>query len=111
MICGRYEGIDERVVRNLADEEISIGDFVLTGGEIPAMILVDSVARLLSGVLGNKESLSCESHAEKGRLEYPQYTRPEIFEFNGKKMRVPKILLSGDHAKIEKWKTDHMKKI
>lgn len=103
MICGRYEGVDERV-KNFVDEEISIGDYVLTGGEIGAMAIVDSVARLLPGVLGNAESLNYESHSTPGLLEYPQYTRPEVFEAEGKKMRAPKVLLSGDHGKIEEWR-------
>ncbi|MFA6389281.1 MAG: tRNA (guanosine(37)-N1)-methyltransferase TrmD [Patescibacteria group bacterium] len=104
MICGRYEGIDERVAEFLADEEISIGDYVLTGGEIPAMIIADSVARLLPGVLGNKESLSFESHGKEGALEYPHYTRPEILTWKRKKMKVPQVLLSGNHANIEEWR-------
>ena len=109
MVCGRYEGIDERV-NKFIDEEISIGDYVLTGGEIPAMIVVDSVTRLLPGVLGNKESAIQESHSEPGVLEYPQYTRPEVFEVDGKKLKVPKILLSGDHKKIEEWREKNMKR-
>ena len=99
-ICGRYEGVDERVAEKIADEEISIGEFVLTGGEIPAMAIVDSIARLLPGVLGNEESAKIESHSKEGYLEFPQYTKPE--EFN--KWKVPKILLSGHHAEIEKWR-------
>lgn len=104
MICGRYEGVDERVAEYLADEEISIGNYVLTGGEIPAMLIVDSVARLLPGVLGNKESLDFESHSLPGNLEYPQYTRPETLVWKKKKMSVPKVLLSGDHKKISEWR-------
>lgn len=100
LICGRYEGVDERVAQYVADEEISLGDFVLTGGEIPAMALVDSITRLLPGVLGNKQSAEIESHSKRGYLEYPQYTKPE--EFNG--WKVPEILLSGNHAEIEKWR-------
>lgn len=110
LICGRYEGVDERI-KKFVDEEISIGDYVLTGGEIPAMAMVDSVARLLPGVLGNKESAKNESHSIKGFLEYPQYTRPEIFTIGGKKYRVPKVLLSGDHKKIAEWRKSKMKKI
>ncbi|MFH1522448.1 MAG: tRNA (guanosine(37)-N1)-methyltransferase TrmD [Patescibacteria group bacterium] len=106
LICGRYEGVDERV-KKFVDEEISIGDYVLTGGEIPAMVIVDSVARLLPGVLGNKESAKDESHSTPGLLEYPQYTRPDVFEVNNKKFRVPKILLSGNHKKIEEWRKKH----
>jgi tRNA (guanine37-N1)-methyltransferase len=100
-ICGRYEGVDERVAENIADEEISIGEFVLTGGEIPAMILTDSISRLLPGVLGNPDSLTEESF-DKGKkiLEYPQYTKPE--DFNG--WKVPKVLLSGNHRKVEEWR-------
>src|SRR3989339_1684646 len=109
LICGRYEGVDERV-KKVVDEEISIGDYVLTGGEIGAMAIVDSVARLLPGVLGNKESAERESHSEPGLLEYPQYTRPEVFEAEGKKYRVPKVLLSGNHKKIEEWRGKHSKK-
>lgn len=100
MICGRYEGVDERVKENLIDEEISIGDYVLTGGEIPAMIAVDSISRLLPGVLGNDESAQNESHSQSGILEHPQYTRPEEFQ----NWKVPEILLSGNHAEIEKWR-------
>jgi len=106
LICGRYEGVDERVVKYVADEEISIGDYVLTGGEVPAMSLVDSIARLLPGVLGNPESLVEESFSKEGgaaSLEYPQYTKPA--EFLG--WKVPKILLSGDHKKIKNWRLKH----
>ncbi|MCX6766083.1 MAG: tRNA (guanosine(37)-N1)-methyltransferase TrmD [Candidatus Moranbacteria bacterium] len=100
LICGRYEGVDERVAKYIADEEISIGDYVLTGGEIPAMILVDSIARLIPGVLSNTESLKSESHSNEGYLEYPQYTKPENF----RGWKVPKILLSGNHKRIEEWR-------
>lgn len=103
LICGRYEGVDERVTKFI-DEEISIGDYVLTGGEIGAMAIVDSITRLLPGVLGNPDSLNNESHTTPGQLEYPQYTRPEIFEAGGKKYKVPKELLSGNHAEIAKWR-------
>lgn len=99
IICGHYEGVDHRVHEHIADEVISIGDYVLSGGEIPAMVIVDSVARLLPGVLGNKESLTEESFNE-GLSEYPQYTRPE--EYKG--WKVPEILLSGDHKKIKEWR-------
>ena len=98
LICGRYEGFDERV-RDLVDMEISLGDFVLTGGEIPAMAIVDAVVRLVPGVVGKTESLVNESFSES-MLEYPQYTRPEVFM--GK--RVPKVLLSGNHAKVKEWR-------
>ena len=99
ILCGHYEGIDARVLEEIVDEEISIGDYVLTGGELPACVLVDCIARLKDGVLADKkcyedESISC------GRLEYPQYTRP--YEFHGKK--VPDVLISGNHAEIDKWR-------
>ncbi|MCM8795431.1 MAG: tRNA (guanosine(37)-N1)-methyltransferase TrmD [Candidatus Omnitrophica bacterium] len=99
LICGHYEGVDERVRKFLVDEEISIGDYVLTGGELPAMVLVDAVVRLIPGVLGDKNSLNFESFKDN-LLEYPQYTRPANF----RGMRVPRILLSGDHKKIEAWR-------
>jgi len=105
MICGRYEGVDERIAEHIADEELSVGNFVLTGGEIPAMILVDGVSRLIPGVLGKEESLIQESFSENDYLEYPQYTRPE--EFNG--WKVPEILLSGNHEKIYEWRAQKSK--
>lgn len=101
-ICGRYEGVDARL-KNFIDEEISVGDYVLTGGELPALTIIDSITRLLPGVLGNKESIIEESHSEDGVTEYPQYTRPEIFKVGNKKYPVPKILLSGNHKKIKEW--------
>jgi len=110
LICGRYEGVDERVAKHIADEEISIGEFVLTGGEIPAMVIVDSVARLLPGVLGNAESAIYESHSKEGYLEHQQYTKPEEFSVldnkTGKRRiwKVPEVLLSGNHKEIEKWR-------
>jgi tRNA (guanine37-N1)-methyltransferase len=99
LICGHYEGVDERVRSKLADEEVSIGDYVLTGGELPAMVLIDAVVRLMPGVLGNKNSLNFESF-EGNLLEYPHYTRPASF----RKMDVPEVLVSGDHHKIEVWR-------
>ena len=99
LVCGRYEGVDERVAEHFADEEISLGDFVVTGGELPAMVILDAVTRLLPGVLGNAASAASESFVEPV-LEYPQYTRPR--EFCGH--RVPEILLSGDHAAIQRWR-------
>ena len=107
LICGRYEGIDERVARYIADEEVSIGDYVLTGGEIPAMIVVDAISRLTPGVLGKEESLAEESFIQEGYLEYPQYTRPE--EFQG--WKVPEVLLSGNHKEIEKWKEENSRSV
>lgn len=98
LICGHYEGVDERI-RDLADEEISIGDYILTCGELPALVLIDTAARLLPGVLGDEDSLNSESF-EDGLLEYPQYTRPA--EFKG--MAVPQVLMSGDHKKISEWR-------
>ncbi|MBM3243871.1 MAG: tRNA (guanosine(37)-N1)-methyltransferase TrmD [Candidatus Omnitrophica bacterium] len=101
LICGHYEGVDERVRKNLADEEISIGDYVLTQGELPAMVLIDAVIRLIPGVLGDKNSLNFESF-EGNLLEHPHYTRPAKFL----DMEVPKVLLSGDHSKIEAWRKE-----
>ena len=101
LLCGHYEGVDQRVLDEIVDEEISIGDYVLTGGELPAMVVIDAVCRMLDGVLSCEESFSDESHFD-GLLEYPQYTRPP--EFLGKS--VPEILLSGDHKKIEKWRRE-----
>ncbi len=111
-ICGRYEGVDERVAKYIADEEISIGEYVLTGGELPAMIITDAVTRLIPGVI-KKESLLEESFSFKNggfTLEYPQYTKPEVVELGGKKRKVPKILLSGNHKKIEEWREKSSKK-
>lgn len=101
VICGHYEGVDQRFIDKYIDEEISIGDYVLTGGEIPAMVIIDSIVRLLPGVLEKPAATQEESFSE-GLLEYPQYTRPDIFE--GKK--VPKVLLSGNHAQIHKWRLE-----
>lgn len=99
-LCGHYEGIDERVIEEIVTDEVSIGDFVLTGGELPAMMMIDCIARLIPGVLGSEESAEDESFSD-GLLEYPQYTRPE--EWMGKK--VPDVLLSGNHKEIKKWRT------
>ena len=99
ILCGHYEGIDERIIEEIVDEEISIGDYVLTGGELPAMVLIDCISRLVEGVLSSEDSYSNESHYN-GLLEYPQYTRPP--EFKGRS--VPDILVSGHHANIEKWR-------
>jgi tRNA (guanine37-N1)-methyltransferase len=99
LICGRYEGVDERVCQHLVDEEVSIGDYVLTGGEIPATVIVDAVVRLLPGVLGDPGAARKDSYAE-GLLEYPQYTRPPVY----RGYPVPEVLLSGNHAEIERWR-------
>ena len=106
LICGRYEGVDERVRESLVDEEISIGDYILSGGELAALVLTDSLARLLPGVLGHKDSNVRESFSDN-LLEYPQYTRPA--DFRG--LRVPQVLLSGDHKKIEEWRKHQAVKI
>ena len=108
LICGRYEGVDERVTY-LVDEQISIGDYILTGGELAAMVIIDSIARLLPGVVGNAASLMEESHSRVGQLEYPQYTKPEVLTFNGQNYTVPDILLSGNHQAIAKWRQAQMK--
>lgn len=107
LLCGRYEGIDERVRKLYVDEEISIGNYVLTGGELPAMVVVDAVTRLIPGALGNKESAHQDSFTEAldGKKEYPHYTKPRVFE----KLKVPEVLLSGDHAKIAAWRKKHLK--
>jgi len=104
IICGRYEGYDERIT-TLVDKEISIGDYVLTGGELPAMIIADSVTRLIPGVLGGVTSAALESFSEQYVIEHPHYTRPE--EFRG--LKVPDVLLSGNHAEIAKWRKDQSK--
>ena len=101
LICGRYEGIDERIREHLVTDEISIGDFVLTGGELPALMLIDAVTRLLPGVLGDPDGAADDSHSS-GLLEYPHYTRPA--EFRG--WRVPEVLLSGDHARVAEWRSE-----
>lgn len=101
ILCGHYEGVDQRVIDTIVDEQISIGDYVLTGGELPAMVLADSISRMLEGVLPNDEAKEMESHYN-GLLEYPQYTRP--YEWNG--MKVPDVLISGHHGNIEKWKRE-----
>jgi tRNA (guanine37-N1)-methyltransferase len=110
LICGRYEGVDERVAKNIANEEISIGGYVLMGGELPAEILIETIARLIPGVLGKPELLKERIPSKQGRggrgfIEYPQYTRPEVF----KKWRTPKVLLSGNHKEIEKWRNKYGK--
>jgi tRNA (guanine37-N1)-methyltransferase len=99
LICGRYEGVDERIPEGLPAEEISIGDYVLSGGEVPALVVIEAITRLVPGVVGKEESLAAESF-EEGLLDHPHYTRPQ--ELRG--MRVPDVLLSGDHARIEEWR-------
>jgi tRNA (guanine37-N1)-methyltransferase len=105
-ICGRYEGYDERVLE-LVDEQISVGDYVLTGGELPAMTIVDSIVRLIPGVLGGEQSAEIESFSDGETLEFPQYTRPEVFQ----DMRVPDVLLSGHHGEIAKWRQEQSVKV
>ena len=103
-LCGRYEGIDHRVTEHIADEALSIGNYVLTGGDLPAMVMIDAIARMVPGVI-EAESLASESHTQEGFLEYPQYTKPEDY----KGWKVPKILLSGDHKKIAQWREEQAK--
>jgi tRNA (guanine37-N1)-methyltransferase len=102
LLCGRYEGFDERIRLGLAPREISIGDFVCNGGEVPAMVVIDTVVRYVPGVLGDETSVDEESHSAPGRLEYPQYTRPRVF----RGMEVPEILLSGNHPAIARWRRE-----
>jgi len=106
LICGRYEGIDQRIIDSRVDVEVSIGDYVLTGGEIPAMVLIDGIIRLLPGVLGSKESLDLESFSDN-LLDHPQYTRPASF----KNMKVPDVLIGGNHKGIQKWRKEQSLKI
>ena len=101
ILCGHYEGVDQRIIDSLVDEQISIGDYVLTGGELPALVLADSISRMLKGVLPNDEAKELESHYN-GLLEYPQYTRP--YEWNG--MKVPDVLMSGHHENVDKWRRE-----
>jgi tRNA (guanine37-N1)-methyltransferase len=102
LLCGRYEGFDERIRLLLQPDEISVGDFVCNGGEVPAMVVIDAVIRLVPGVLGDEESTAEESHATPGILEYPQYTRPRVF----RGLEVPEILVSGDHAAVARWRRE-----
>jgi len=102
LLCGRYEGFDERIRLGLRPREISIGDFICNGGEVPAMVVIDAVVRYVPGVLGDPASLAEESHSEQGRLEYPQYTRPRVF----RGMEVPDVLLSGDHQAVARWRAE-----
>ncbi len=111
-ICGRYEGVDERVAKNIADIELSIGDYDLMGGELPAMIAIETISRLIPGVLGKPQLLKERITKKGGFIEYLQYTRPEVFSpKKGVNWKVPKLLLSGDHKKIEEWKKSHGKEI
>lgn len=100
LLCGRYEGFDERIRQGLRPREISVGDFVCNGGEVPAMVVIDTVIRFVPGVLGDPDSLTEESHNDPGKLEYPQYTRPRVF----REMEVPEVLLSGDHGAVARWR-------
>jgi tRNA (guanine37-N1)-methyltransferase len=102
LLCGRYEGFDERIRQGLRPREVSVGDFVCNGGEVPAMVVIDTVIRYVPGVLGDPESLAEESHNDPGRLEYPQYTRPRVF----RGMAVPEVLLSGDHQAVARWRLE-----
>lgn len=102
LLCGRYEGFDDRIRQGLQPREISIGDFVCNGGEVPAMVLIDTVIRYVPGVLGDEESVTEESHSDPGRLEYPQYTRPRSF----RGMDVPEVLLGGNHSAIARWRQE-----
>jgi len=112
LICGRYEGADERVAKYIADMELSIGPYDLMGGELPAMVVIETVARLIPGVLGKTQLLKERITKEKGFIEYPQYTRPEIFSpKKGVYWKVPKVLLSGHHKEIEKWRQKYIKDI
>ncbi|MFZ9793258.1 MAG: tRNA (guanosine(37)-N1)-methyltransferase TrmD [Gemmataceae bacterium] len=105
LLCGRYEGFDDRIRQGLAPREVSIGNFICNGGEVPAMVVIDTVIRLVPGVLGDPESLAQESHNVEGELEYPQYTRPRVF----RGMEVPEVLLSGNHEKIAAWRNEQSK--
>ena len=109
-ICGRYEGIDDRVAQYIVDEEASVGDYVLFGGEVPAMVVMEAVTRLLPGAVGKEESIRNESFVEN-LLEHPHYTRPEVIAIGGKQRRVPKVLLSGNHKLIENWRSEHSEKM
>ena len=103
LVCGRYEGFDERIIEILQPELLSVGDYVLSGGEVAAMVVIDAVVRLIPGVLGDSQSAIDESFGPDGGLEYPQYTRPRVFRSRA----VPEILLSGDHAAIAEWRRRH----
>ena len=102
LLCGRYEGFDERIRLGLKPREISVGDFVCNGGEVPAMVVIDTVIRYVPGVLGDAESVKEESHSDPGRIEYPQYTRPRVF----RGMAVPEVLVSGNHQEVARWRQE-----
>ncbi|MDO8265194.1 MAG: tRNA (guanosine(37)-N1)-methyltransferase TrmD [Candidatus Parcubacteria bacterium] len=105
LICGRYEGIDERVAKYIADKEVSIGDYVLMGGELPAMIVIETISRLIPGIIGKPQFLKERITSRKGFIEYPQYTRPEVFSpKKGVSWKAPKVLLGGNHKKVEEWR-------
>jgi tRNA (guanine37-N1)-methyltransferase len=106
LLCGRYEGFDDRIRQLLNPWEVSVGDFVCNGGEVPAMVVIDTVIRLIPGVLGDEQSAADESHSEEGRLEYPQFTRPRVF----RGLEVPEILLSGNHQAIAQWRREQSEK-
>jgi tRNA (guanine37-N1)-methyltransferase len=110
LIAGHYKGVDERVAKYIADEELSIGEFVITGGELPAMIVVDAVSRMIKGVIGKDASKEGESFSKGVKFEHPVYTRPEVFSpRKGTSWKVPPVLLSGNHKKIEEWREAHRK--
>ena len=109
MICGRYEGVDERVAKYIADETISIGDYVLMGGDLPALAVIEATARLIPGVIGKPKELKQRITKQKGFVEYPQYTRPETIKVAGKQRKVPKVLLSGNHKQIDVWRVKNTK--
>jgi len=112
LICGRYEGVDERIARHIADMELSIGDYDLMGGELPAMVVMETAVRLIPGVLGKPQLLKERITKEKGFIEYPQYTRPEVFSpKKDAKWRIPKVLISGNHKEIEAWRKKYGKVI
>lgn len=112
-VCGRYEGFDERIIK-MVDEEVSIGDYVLMGGELPALVMIETISRFVAGVVGKNESVSNDTFSSAGKntalLEHPQYTRPEVLKVGAKNLRVPKVLLSGNHQKIAQWRAEEAMK-
>jgi len=112
ILCGRYEGFDQRIIDNLVDEELSLGKFVLTGGELAALTVMDATARITPGVLGKEESFTHDSFYENPDLaQFPQYTRPEIINYEGKELRVPEVLLSGHHGEVAKWREQNLQPV